>query len=106
MGIPADVLEWLPASSFVEHFHAERNHQGVGNQLIGPGEEAARMSGEVVWCAANAWAGCCGTTTAKRRELRGQTTSALHDQVGMVQSAVRAQRRNEREKRSSRFASG
>jgi putative transposase len=36
------------ASSFVEHFHAERSHQGVGNRLIEPGKEAGRTSGEVV----------------------------------------------------------
>ena len=24
---------------YVEHYHAERNHQGLGNQLIEPGNE-------------------------------------------------------------------
>jgi transposase InsO family protein len=38
----------VAASSFVEHFHAERSHQGVGNRLIEPGEEAGRTTGEVV----------------------------------------------------------
>jgi putative transposase len=36
------------ASSFVEHFHAERSHQGVSNRLIEPGEEAGRTTGQVV----------------------------------------------------------
>jgi len=36
------------AISFVEHFHAERSHQGVGNRLIEPGEEAGRATGPVV----------------------------------------------------------
>jgi len=33
---------------FVLHFHAERNHQGLGNRLIEPGEEVGRTAGEVV----------------------------------------------------------
>ena len=32
---------------FLEHYHAERNHQGLGNQLIDPGEEVGRSQGEV-----------------------------------------------------------
>ena len=38
----------VAASSFVEHFHAERSHQGVGNRLIEPGEESGRATGPVV----------------------------------------------------------
>jgi putative transposase len=34
--------------AFLEHFHAERNHQGLGNRLIEPGEEVGRLAGEVV----------------------------------------------------------
>jgi hypothetical protein len=33
--------------SFLDHFHAERNHQGIGNRLITPGEEVRRITGEV-----------------------------------------------------------
>jgi hypothetical protein len=36
------------ASSFVEHLHAERSQQGVGNRLIEPGEEDGRTTGPVV----------------------------------------------------------
>jgi hypothetical protein len=36
------------AISFVEHLHAERDHQGFGNRLIEPGEEVGRKNGEVV----------------------------------------------------------
>jgi putative transposase len=36
------------AVSFVEHFPAGRSHQGVGNWLIEPGEEAGRTTGQVV----------------------------------------------------------
>jgi len=36
------------AAEFLRHFHAERNHQGLGNRLIEPGEEAGRTTGEVV----------------------------------------------------------
>jgi len=33
--------------SYIDHYHAERNHQGVGNQLLIPGNEANRIVGEV-----------------------------------------------------------
>ena len=33
---------------FLEHFHSERNHQGLNNKLIEPGEEVGRRHGEVV----------------------------------------------------------
>ena len=32
----------------LEQFHSERNHQGIGNRLIGSGEEAGRKKGEIV----------------------------------------------------------
>jgi putative transposase len=34
-------------ANFVAHYHAERNHQGIGNQLVMPGDEAGRSSGEI-----------------------------------------------------------
>lgn len=34
-------------SEFFEHYHAERNHQGLGNRLIKPGVEVGRASGPV-----------------------------------------------------------
>jgi hypothetical protein len=33
---------------FVEHYHTERNHQGVDNRLIEPGQDVGRIAGEVV----------------------------------------------------------
>jgi putative transposase len=33
--------------SFVAHYHSERNHQGLGNRLIEPGEEIGRSAGAV-----------------------------------------------------------
>ena len=35
------------AVSFLAHYHAERNHQGLDNRLIDPGEEVGRTAGEV-----------------------------------------------------------
>jgi putative transposase len=35
------------AVGFLEHFHAERNHQGIGNLLIAPGKEVGRTTGEI-----------------------------------------------------------
>jgi len=33
---------------FLAHYHGERNHQGLDNRLIDPGEEVGRATGEVV----------------------------------------------------------
>ena len=32
---------------FMEHYHTERNHQGLGNRLINAGAEVGRRAGEV-----------------------------------------------------------
>ena len=32
---------------YVEHYHAERNHQGLGNQLIEPGGDVGSASGHI-----------------------------------------------------------
>ena len=34
--------------SYLEHYHAERNHQGNGNRLIKPGEELDQPDGDVL----------------------------------------------------------
>jgi putative transposase len=34
--------------AFCEHYHRERNHQGLENRLIEPGEEVGRSEGEVI----------------------------------------------------------
>jgi transposase InsO family protein len=36
------------ATCFLEHYHAERSHQGLGNRLIEPAEEAGRTTGKIV----------------------------------------------------------
>jgi hypothetical protein len=33
--------------SYVRHYHGERNHQGLGNRLIEPGEEVGRKTGDI-----------------------------------------------------------
>jgi transposase InsO family protein len=35
---------------FLEHYHAERNHQGLENRLIDPGEDLCRAGGTVQCC--------------------------------------------------------
>ena len=35
-------------AGFLAHYHAERNHQGLDNRLLEPGEEVGRTKGEVV----------------------------------------------------------
>ena len=32
---------------FIAHYHEERNHQGLGNQLIQPGESVGKADGEI-----------------------------------------------------------
>jgi putative transposase len=34
-------------AGFLAHYHAERNHQGLGNKLIAAGEEVGSAAGEV-----------------------------------------------------------
>ncbi len=34
-------------TEFAEHYHSERNHQGIGNNIITPGEEVGRTRGEI-----------------------------------------------------------
>ncbi len=39
----------LPVATgdFLDHFHAERNHQGIGNRLIAPEREVGGTTGEI-----------------------------------------------------------
>ena len=32
---------------FLAHYHGERNHQGMGNRILMPGDEVGRTSGNV-----------------------------------------------------------
>ena len=32
---------------YVEHYHAERNHQGLGNELIEPSDASASSDGHI-----------------------------------------------------------
>ena len=34
-------------NQFVEHYHGERNHQGLDNRLIEPGDEIERIAGKI-----------------------------------------------------------
>jgi len=34
-------------SEYVEHYHGERNHQGIGNELIEPGDDAEVVAGKI-----------------------------------------------------------
>ena len=37
----------VAVAEFLSHFHAERNHQGIGNLLIAPAEEVGRRTGKI-----------------------------------------------------------
>ena len=32
---------------FTEYYHSERNHQGIGNEIIAPRDEVGRTNGDV-----------------------------------------------------------
>jgi hypothetical protein len=34
-------------ASYLEHYHAERNHQGLGNTIIEPGDEVGKIAGKI-----------------------------------------------------------
>ena len=34
-------------NTYLDHYHEERNHQGLDNQVIEPGEEVGRGEGDV-----------------------------------------------------------
>ena len=34
-------------TQFLAHYHAERNHQGLGNRILEPGDEVGRHEGEI-----------------------------------------------------------
>jgi len=48
---------WRAVSEYIEHYHRERNHQGVGNRLLTAAEQAVRPAN--------------GNTPLERRERLG-----------------------------------
>ena len=34
-------------NQFIEHYHEERNHQGLDNQIIDPGDEVGVVAGKI-----------------------------------------------------------
>ena len=53
-------------SDYVDHFHAERNHQGKGNFLLFPRNTDVTSRG--LCSAAKDWAGFCATIIVRRRD--------------------------------------
>ena len=51
---------------YLAHYHAERNHQGLANQLITPEPDLGSQIGRS--SVANAWAGSCAITIAMWRD--------------------------------------
>lgn len=56
---------------FVAHYHAERNHQGFGNELITPETRPLRAP---TFGAVSGWAVCRGTTKARPEHRRSFRT--------------------------------
>src|SRR5205814_867786 len=55
---------------YVEHYHAERNHQGKGNVLLFPRD--ANIHREPCNVASD-WEGCCAITIRKPHKLAGKS---------------------------------
>ena len=34
-------------AAFLGHYHVERNHQGLGNQILEPGDEVGQVVGKI-----------------------------------------------------------
>ena len=34
-------------NEFIEHYHGERNHQGLDNEIIEPGDEVGAVAGKI-----------------------------------------------------------
>lgn len=58
-------------AEYLEHFHAERNHQGLGNAIPVPNSASANPSGAAPSCAADDSVDCCLTTIERLRNLAG-----------------------------------
>jgi hypothetical protein len=53
-------------SEYVEHYHAERNHQGKDNVLLFPAIQASAAPGPCN--AVSDWVGSCAITAMRRRD--------------------------------------
>jgi putative transposase len=53
-------------TAFLEHYHSERNHQGLDNELIKPGEEVGAVASKIECL--ERLGGCCGITAATQPE--------------------------------------
>ena len=43
----AKLCHWRAVSAYLDHYHKERNHQGLDNQVIEPRDEVGREEGDV-----------------------------------------------------------
>ena len=60
-------------SEYVEHFHAERNHQGRGTSCCSPGVRTSAATG--LFNAASDWADSCVITIRRQRDGGGVSLS-------------------------------
>jgi hypothetical protein len=37
----------IAVTHFLTHYHGERNHQGLGNRILEPGDEVGRREGDI-----------------------------------------------------------
>jgi hypothetical protein len=71
-------------SEYVEHYHAERNHQGKGNVLLFPLDAEIRHAQPCN--AARGWAGSCAITIKKPRDF----STGRRDQMGLAMRPIKS----------------
>ena len=59
---------------YIVHYHQERNHQGLENTIIDPGDEVGQITGQVE-CRDRHLVACCDTTTETLRSRRPTTAT-------------------------------
>jgi hypothetical protein len=62
-------------NEYVDHFHAERNHQGKGNVLLFPRDTGRGRDGPLA--AASDWVGSCAAIFVRRRDGPNGRTNSL-----------------------------
>jgi len=59
-------------SEYLDHYHAERNHQGLAHRIIEPGAEVGRKAGDII--CRERLGGCSTTTVDKPLEAKRRLT--------------------------------
>jgi hypothetical protein len=83
---------------FIDHYRAERNHQGIGNELLSGHPTDARA---VLCAVVSEWAASLSSTTGRRRE---HWLVREWDSMGSISTRLNNGRKKKRPRRSCRTA--